>query len=513
MTVPTTRLAKGSATRLSVATTGVRDGATVVLKRRLPGQKWKKARVAQLDASGATGFRIGPKKPRLYRFKVIVRGNPRLVSQVVKVKVVKKAAVVTPVVSTPRPPAPAPAAPAPTVAAQRGSDVFSRPANGVFQIRGHGWGHGRGMSQWGARAAAEKGVREPEITRTYYPGTTRATTAANPTVKVLLTADTGTDVIARSEPGLTATWTRSGGVTVTKRLPSAPGGCTAAWWRVRATGSDLAIQSLCGQGWRTWRSAAKVNGDRPVVLRPADGIIDVARRTGSGFERKAYRGSLEAHRSGGSVRAVNAVPMESYLRSVVPNEMPSSWPQEALRAQAVAARTYAMREAEDRAGIFDVYDTTASQVYPGARLYDGSWRVVRSYEASSADAAIVATAGVHLRYSGRPAFTQFSSSNGGVTSAGSQPYLARNRDPWDAAATANSRLNWTDSVSAASLERAFPQVGRLSRIRVTSREGLGDWGGRVLTMVLEGSRGSVTVSGDSRVRSALGTNSSYLTLG
>ncbi len=119
VTVPTTRLAKGSATRLSVATTGVRDGATVVLKRRLPGQKWKKARVAQLDASGATGFRIGPKKPRLYRFKVIVRGNPRLVSQVVKVKVVKKAAVVTPVVSTPRPPAPAPAAPAPTVAAQR----------------------------------------------------------------------------------------------------------------------------------------------------------------------------------------------------------------------------------------------------------------------------------------------------------------------------------------------------------------------------------------------------------
>ncbi len=120
---------------------------------------------------------------------------------------------------------------------------------------------------------------------------------------------------------------------------------------------------------------------------------------------------------------------------------------------------------------------------------------------------------MHLRYAGRPAFTQFSSSNGGVTSAGSQPYLARKRDPWDAAATANSRLNWTDSVSAASLERVFPQIGRLSRIRVTSREGLGDWGGRVLTMVLEGSRGSVTVSGDSRVRSALGTNSSYLTFG
>jgi stage II sporulation protein D len=241
-------------------------------------------------------------------------------------------------------------------------------------------------------------------------------------------------------------------------------------------------------------------------------MVDVPRRTSGGFQRKAYRGALEVHRSGASTRAVNAVAMEDYLRAVVPSEMPSSWPQEALRAQSVAARTYAMREAEDRAGYFDVYDTTASQVYPGARHYNSSWRVTRNYEASTSDAAIRATAGVHLRYAGRPAFTQFSSSNGGVSAAGSQPYLSRRTDPWDKAATANSRLNWTDSVSAATLERAFPQVGRLSRIKVTQREGLGDWGGRVLTMVLEGTRGSVTVSGDSRVRSALGTNSSYLTI-
>ena len=170
-----------------------------------------------------------------------------------------------------------------------------------------------------------------------------------------------------------------------------------------------------------------------------------------------------------------------------------------------------MREAEDRGGYFDVYDTTASQEYPGARLYDGSWRTTRSYEAASSDAAISATRGVFLRYGGRPAFTQFSSSNGGVSAAGTQPYLARRADGWDRAASQNSRLNWTDSVSAASLERAFPSVGRLERIRVTSREGLGDWGGRILTMRLEGSRGSATVSGDSRVRSVLGTNSSYLT--
>ncbi len=89
--------------------------------------------------------------------------------------------------------------------------------------------------------------------------------------------------------------------------------------------------------------------------------------------------------------------------------------------------------------------------------------------------------------------------------------LTRKADRWDAAATANSRRNWTDSISAAALERSFSQVGRLERIRVVSREGLGDWGGRVLSMRLEGSRGSVTISGDWRIRSALGTNSSYLT--
>ena len=505
VTVPATRLVTGSATRLSVVATGVRDGATVVLRRRVPGQKWKLNRETRLGASGTTSFRLAPRVPRLYRFKVVVRGEPRLVSQVVKVRVVKASAATAPV------PAP-PAAPAPgATTVGQGRDVFARPSNGVFQIRGHGWGHGRGMSQWGARQAAVQGAREPQITGTYYPGTQRSRSTTDPLVRVLLTADTGGDVIVRAEPGLAITYTRQNGTTNARVLPTRPRKCAAPWWRVRATASDLAIDALCGQSWRVWRSAKAVDGNAPVVLATADGLTDVARRLSSGFERKGYRGAIVVYRTGSSTRAVNAVRMEDYLRAVVPNEMPSSWPQEALRAQAVAARSYAMREMEDRAGYFDVYDTTASQVYPGARLYDGSWRVVRSYEASSADAAIAATRGVHLRYAGRPAFTQFSSSNGGVTATGSQPYLALMRDPWDDAATTNSRLNWTDSVSATALERAFPQIGRLARIRVTNREGLGDWGGRVLTMVLEGSRGSVTVSGDSRVRAALGTNSSYLT--
>ena len=500
VSMPVTSVPRGTGTTLSVTTTGVSSGAVSVLRKRVPGQKWKTVRTKKVSSAGTVKYFVKPLSPRLYRFKVVVRGTPRLASTVQRLRVTSS--------STP-PPTPV----AQSTPAASGSDVFARPRNGVFSIRGHGWGHGHGMSQWGANAAAAAGVKEPQITSTYYPGTQRARDTSNPVVKVLLTADGGSDVIVRAESRLAITYTRQSGTTNNRLLPSRPKGCAASWWRVRATGSDLAIDALCGQRWRVWRSAKGVNGNLPVVFTPADGLVDVPRRLSSGFERKGYRGAIEVHRNGSSTRAVNAVRMEDYLRAVVPNEMPSSWPQEALRAQAVAARSYAMREAADRGGIFDVYDTTASQVYPGARLYDGSWRVTRRYEASSADAAISATAGVHLRYAGRPAFTQFSSSNGGVTSAGSQPYLALRKDPWDASATGNSRLNWTDSVSAASLERSFPQIGRLTRIKVTKREGLGDWGGRVVTMVLQGSRASVTVSGDSRVRSALGTNSSYLTFG
>lgn len=494
------RITSGEKARMVVTTSNVAVGTKVVVKRRVAGQKWTNARVARVDADGQLAFGFGPKRPRDYDLRAIVKTQPRLRSAPARLVVDPKPTATSRSTTTPT-----------RTPVQRGSDVFARPGDGVFRMVGHGWGHGIGLSQWGARQAATQGVREPEITGTYYPGTTRSRSSANPVVKVLLTADTGTDVIARAEAGLKVRWTRSNGSTTTKTLPGSPGGCSAPWWRVLATGSDLAIQSLCGQDWRTWRSAAQVDGNRPVTFIPSDGMVDTPQRSGSGFTRKAYRGSLEAHRSGGSVRAVNAVPMESYLRSVVPNEMPSSWPTEALRAQTVAARSYALREMQDRTGYFDVYDTTSSQVYPGARLYDGSWRVTRSYETSAADAAVSATSGIHLTYGGRPALTMFSSSNGGVTAPGSQPYLVQKKDPWDAAATANTRLNWTDSISATQMERAFPQVGRLERIRVTGRQGVGDWGGRVLGVRLEGTRGVATVSGEWRIRSALGTNSTYFT--
>jgi SpoIID/LytB domain protein len=398
------------------------------------------------------------------------------------------------------------------VATAAGVDMAERPPDGVFRFLGRGYGHGRGLSQWGSFQAASTGATWPSIVGFYYPGTTVATQDSG-TVRVRLEGDTGYDLIVRPEPGLRILWTNEGGTKMDSTAPTQLGDCGPRWWRVRAVGSDQAIEYLCDD-WRTWQPTSAVRGNAPVTFRTSDGITDTAIRAGGSFVRKAYRGDIEGVNSGGSIVVTNIVAMEAYLRSVVANEVPPSWPTEALRAQAVAARTYAMRERRDRSDqSFHVYDSTRSQVYPGVRLYDEQWNVVRSYEDGRTDAAVQATAGRFLLSAGVPAFTQFSSSNGGWTAAGSFSYLPQQRDDWDRSATANPYRQWSGSVSAATLESRYPQVGRLIRIRVLERSGGGEWGGRVLRMALEGSSGSVTVSGDTGIRAALGARSSDLAFG
>jgi stage II sporulation protein D len=133
------------------------------------------------------------------------------------------------------------------------------------------------------------------------------------------------------------------------------------------------------------------------------------------------------------------VPMESYVAGVVPNEVPSSWPTAALRAQAVAARSYAFAT-QRPGGDFDAYADTRSQVYgPIERM------------ASSSNRATSDTAHRVVLYGGSVATTFFSSSSGGRTSSeqaswGSstgQPYLNPVNDPYDNAGGANPYHTWT----------------------------------------------------------------------
>ncbi|HEX7168552.1 MAG TPA: SpoIID/LytB domain-containing protein [Acidimicrobiales bacterium] len=192
---------------------------------------------------------------------------------------------------------------------------------------------------------------------------------------------------------------------------------------------------------------------------------------------------------------VNEVGFEEYVAGI--SEVPSEWPIEALKAQAVAARTYALTTTKSGAG-FEHYPDTRSQVYGGVDA-----------EHPASDEAIAATRRQVLRYDGEPAFTQFGSSSGGWTSAGSVPYLPAQADPYDGW-SGNPNHDWSEKVTDARFESAWPGLGNLKRIVVPSRDGNGDWGGRVTTLRLVGSKATITVSGDT-MRSVLGLRSTWVT--
>src|SRR5699024_4609139 len=165
---------------------------------------------------------------------------------------------------------------------------------------------------------------------------------------------------------------------------------------------------------------------------------------------------------------VNRLKLESYLRGVVPAEMPASWHQPALRSQAIAARTYAVRERRSHPSRhYDLCETTACQVYRGVGA-----------EQSTTNRAIKATEGEVLTYNGSQALTQYSPSAGGWTSSGGKPYLPAQKDPWDNW-SGNQVHTWHKSVSIKTVERKYPELGSFSHLQVIERNGNGAWGGRV----------------------------------
>jgi SpoIID/LytB domain protein len=199
-----------------------------------------------------------------------------------------------------------------------------------------------------------------------------------------------------------------------------------------------------------------------------------------------YRGALRAVRTGTTtINVVNVLDLESYLYGVVPRESPSSFRAEALKAQAVAARSYSAYKVDHATSgsTYDICSTTSCQVYGGVRSVS-SGGTVTELETSATTSAVDATKGVTRTYGGTAIFAEFSSSNGGFSTAGSVPYLTANADPWDAIASPNH--TWTATLTAAQVEARYPSVGHLLRIRVTRRDGNGDWGGRVKDVILEG---------------------------
>ncbi|GAA1530798.1 SpoIID/LytB domain-containing protein [Nocardioides humi] len=340
-------------------------------------------------------------------------------------------------------------------------------------LTGSGWGHGKGLSQYGARGAAAQGLSAAQILDFYYPGTQAGQGGGS--VKVLITADTSSNVVVKHRAKLKV---RSLATGRTWKL----GKRGAKRWKLTPHGANTKLSVKT----KRWKKVRIIPGQ--AEFKAKGGAIRLFVPGGSADYRGRLRSVVPADGQGRDT--VNVVSVEKYLRGVVPSEMPATWHPQAVQAQAVAARTYAIfeRDNNDR-GPFDVYDTTQSQVYRGIAV-----------EKPEANAAIKASAGQVRTYAGRPAFTQFSSSNGGWTAAGSQPYQVAKADPYEAS-SGNPNSSWQVTLAAADIEGQFPGIGDFAGLDITKDPAQG---GRVTSVKVTGAAGSTTLTGDQfRVRFGL----------
>src|SRR4051794_11249154 len=265
-------------------------------------------------------------------------------------------------------------------------------------IKGAGWGHGIGMSQYGAQGQAQVGRNYQQILGHYYTGTV-VSMSSQRTIRVLLLAS-----VPRA--------TFSGATQLGSRALQPD-----KTYVVTRRGAGLLVRD----------SNRKKVGTFTTVRLSVSSSQGYLRLAGVG----TYRGALELRPgTAGGVTAVNALSLDQYVQGVVPVEMPSSWAPEALKAQAVAARTYALTT--DAGGsVFDQFADTRSQVYRGV-----------SGEAATTNAAVRATANQIVTYQGRAVVTYFFSTSGGETEdvqnvfygAIAVPYLKGVDDPYDSIA-------------------------------------------------------------------------------
>ena len=360
------------------------------------------------------------------------------------------------------------------------ADSAVKPSDGKFVIKGAGFGHGHGMSQYGAYGAAKKGLSWEEILAFYYPGTTLKTLSSSTTIKVWISADNDNNLRVLPAEGLKVYDSNDHSITV-------PTGSQYKSWRIKRSGSGYRLE---------WRNADGVYTTLKTSLDTSTWMVStkakvVKLRLPNGSTRE-YRGTLRLIKRGSGGRTVNKVKLEDYVRSVVPSEMPTSWAPDAVRAQAVAARSYAIRirDFTSYSG-YDICDTTACQVYGGkATTTAGGTRTVR--ETTAGTAAAKATAGTIVTYGGQVALTQFASSNGGAMSTGGYPYLKEKDDPYDGVVKSQA---WSRTVTAKAVAKAYPSVGTVKELKVSSRDGSGRYGGRVVSIKIVGSKKTQTVTG------------------
>jgi stage II sporulation protein D len=350
----------------------------------------------------------------------------------------------------------------PAGASPQGTDTVTVT---TFVITGRGWGHGVGMAQWGAYGYAKHGFTYDQILAHYYPGT-KLLPSPVPRIRVLL-IDSAKKIIVSSQVPFTVV----DGDGLRHNLASGNYPLTPKLKVVLAPGA--AAEALPG----------------PLRFVPGTSPLWLAH---------PWRGDLIVSSTGSSLAVVNSVPIEAYVRGVVSNEMPHDWPLEAVKAQAVAARSYAIshRHGAD----FDVFSDTRDQVYGGIAT-----------ETTLGDQAVAGTRRQVLTYDGKVATTYFFSSSGGRTAsvadvfAGSkpQPYLVSVQDPYD---TASPWHTWGPIVMpAAGVARSLSVPGVIDLKPVPAT-------GRARAVVAIGKAGDVSFTAG-QVRRALGLRSTWIRVG
>ena len=391
------------------------------------------------------------------------------------------------------------------LASLAGVVALAQPASAYssadVSLEGHGYGPGVGMGQWGAFGYALTGLSWQQIVEHYYStALPESLTSQQESVgiRVALTENDGNDVFVISDSGYTvdghaiaagkAVWMHAtGGGAWTL---SSAAGCAGPTWTPFATGVTNPVATP-DQGSTLGASNASTLAMQ--LCFPGANIV--------------VRGSLGAlYNSAGAERTVNTLPLEDYIAGVVPNESPAYWgtiggagPQgqargfQELEAQAVAARSYVMAGLGSYGGYADICDQTC-QTYRGL-----------ANESPLTDTATLDTLGKVMESapngvaSGVPLTTQYSASTGGYTAPGTFPAVVDTGDavcPPGINGACNPNHDWQTTVPVSSIESTWPQLGTLETVTITARNGYGDWGGRVTSMTLVGSRQNVVLTGD-----------------
>jgi stage II sporulation protein D len=344
------------------------------------------------------------------------------------------------------------------------SCASAAPAASRLVIKGHGYGHGIGMSQYGALGFAQHGSSYRDILNHYYEQTQVAPLASNPDVRVLL--QSGRRVVVS---GVVAGGSRKLKATSTYNARPAAGG-------------RVGLYSSTGRRLGTYAAPLR-------LAAPTDGAVTLRGPAANGLRDGRYRGAIEVRPSGAGVMAVNAVDLEDYVRGVVSAESPAGWPAEALKAQAVAARSYAVTTNVGSAtdGI-DQYADTRSQMYKG---------IVAEFPTT--DAAVAATKGEVVMQGGQPVTAFFFSTSGGHTEniefsfVGSLPrtWLKGVEDPYDGVSPRHTWGPFTFSQARAQAKLKGLVRGRFRGITVLQR----GTSPRVVRAEINGTNGVTAVTG------------------